>query len=210
MLPPRAALAALLCFAFGCKADDPLPVSQPSLCAVGPINDHGLGKPCVRSGDCAGQAAVTCYHPDEASPAGYCAEYCFGFKPDECGAGGRCVSRGLEPNVCAPEACADAITIAPPPAARVKNPCLVGKVNDFGVGKPCTAMADCSEFSIAYTCPKALRPSNPNWCSLLCTADSDCGDNAFCWRRQVEERGVKFTIGSCAPVACREDEPTVR
>lgn len=204
-----ALLPVVLLFACSCakKDGDATPASTPRVagCPDKSVNADGVGKPCASNADCAGQQAVTCFQPGGKGQPGYCSRACFGLRKDECGDGAHCVPRGTEPAVCAPDGdCAAAVTIAPPAEVRVTVPCAAGKVNDFGVGTPCESAAECGEFKVARTCPKALTPGAPNWCSMLCSADADCGDQAFCWRRLVEERGTKFWLGSCAPVACRQ------
>ncbi|MBI5608948.1 MAG: hypothetical protein HY902_08700 [Deltaproteobacteria bacterium] len=114
-----------------------------------------------------------------------------------------CVPRGpKEPKVCMPVQCAAAYSVEIPDGATCTQPCNAGIVNNFGVGKPCATMSDCAGNLAAKTCPQAIRPDAPAWCSMLCTDDSECGDHALCWRRKTVEYGVEFVIGSCAPAAC--------
>lgn len=208
-------LACLALAATACKGT-PAPVATGEVDASGPIahleskscpggvtGEGGLGKPCAHVADCQGQAAITCLKENEPDGFDFCTKYCFGIKSDECGAGGKCISRGKLPSVCAPVACADKLAVPLPKEVTIAYPCTSGKVNDFGVGKACATHDDCAEFKVAKTCPRAIRPENPPWCSMLCSEDSECGENAFCWRRTTEENGRKFVIGSCAPVACQ-------
>ncbi len=171
-------------------------------CAATPVNSSGLGKPCNKPEDCYGQDAVTCLNNLGNGAPHFCAQYCFGM-PNECGDGGVCVPRGpKEPKVCMPVQCAATYSIDIPDGATCTQPCNSGSVNNFGVGKPCTTMSDCAGNLAAKTCPVAIRPDAPAWCSMLCTDDSECGDNALCWRRKTVEYGVEFVIGSCAPAIC--------
>lgn len=101
-----------------------------------------------------------------------------------------------------PVQCAAKYTIEIPNDVTCTQPCGAGSINEFGVGKPCSTMGDCSGNLGAKTCPVVLRPDNPNWCSMLCTDDSECGANAICWRRKTVEYGIEFIVGSCAPAAC--------
>lgn len=168
-------------------------------CATTPVNALGIGKPCGKPEDCFGQPAVTCADLGGGAPR-FCAQYCFGL-PGECGVGALCVPRGKEQALCMPLGCAAQYAVAAPSDVTCTQPCSAGSVNSFGVGKPCKTNAECAE-QAAKTCPITLRPDNPDWCSMLCSDDADCGPSATCWRRETVEQGVKFVIGSCAPTAC--------
>jgi len=177
-----------------------------NICPPKAVNALGIGKPCQHNAECQGQPAVTCVAEAEEDGFPFCTKYCFFLKPDECGADATCIKRGDKPSFCAPSACASQLSQEPPPFVECSNPCNVGQVNDYGVGKVCTQHEDCQGFAVANVCPLAIRPENPNWCSVLCAGQdpNECGPNAFCWRRFVEEAGVKFVLGSCAPIACKK------
>jgi hypothetical protein len=167
-------------------------------CLAQPIGDHGVGRPCSKADDCKGNFAVTCL--TDLGPGGpaMCTEYCFGF-PGEC-AGGVCMTRGKKAAVCVPAACAARYTVLVPSGVTCTDDCFATP-SELGVGKPCTTHAECSG-QIARSCPYVYKPTNQKWCSMLCSEDEDCGKGAVCWRRQAEEYGVKFVIGSCANEAC--------
>ena len=171
-------------------------------CPGGAVNDQGLGKACAKASDCLGGSAITCLKEQEGDGFDFCTKFCFGLKPDECGPNGKCIPRGAKASVCAPAACADKLAVAPAEDVTITFPCTVGSINDYGVGKVCEKNAECAGL-VAKICPYEIRPQNPQWCSMLCAADSECGPNAFCWRRMVEENGRKFNLGSCAPIACQ-------
>lgn len=174
------------------------PASPGGACKAGQLNDHGVGKPCVAAEDCHGQLAVTCLQDLGPGAPAMCVEYCFGL-PGECGDGAICMPRGDKPSICVPPACAKEFAVLLPNDLTC-TACGAPPTVD-GFGKPCTTQADC-QGQAAQTCPYAIKTSNPPWCSALCSKDSDCGAGAVCWRREVEEYGVKFVIGSCAPAAC--------
>lgn len=175
--------------------------STSTQCPGGAANATGLGKPCSSGAECQGQAAVTC--PRENDPKGmdFCTFFCFGVKPDECGPDGACIALGDKPSVCAPAKCEKALRIPPPTPVKVKVPCPDGVPNAYGVGKPCAVVADCAANTVAKSCPKAVKPENPPWCSLLCAKDEDCGPDAFCWKRKSNEASGTL-VASCALKSC--------
>ncbi len=172
-------------------------------CPGGPVGALGVGKACQHNADCLGQAAVVCLADSEDGGPDFCSTFCFGLESSECGDNAICIVRGDKPSVCAPIRCANEFSVPMASDVTVQFPCNVGQVNPEGVGKACSTDADCAVFGAARTCPVTIRPENPNWCSMLCVGDSDCGNNAFCWRRPTVEQGVTFTVASCAPTACR-------
>ncbi len=196
-----AGLAFALVSKFGGGHDGPSGLSLD--CAAAAVNARGVGKPCQANTDCAGQAAITCLGATEADGAAFCTTYCTGVDDDECGEGARCVRRGDRPSVCSPLACAAGLEVLPPPPVAIDRRCTVGQVNAFGVGKTCESHDDCAEFAVARSCPIVFKPDNPNWCSMLCSTDAECGPAAFCLAEETVERGTSFTVRSCAPVACK-------
>lgn len=172
-------------------------------CPASAINSRGVGKPCQRNADCAGQDALTCLAAAEDNGFPFCTTYCFGLTANECGPGARCIKRGSRPGVCAPQVCADRLEVQPPATIAIDKRCTVGQVNDFGIGKACTSHADCAGFRVARHCSVVFRPENPAWCSVLCSTDADCGPGAFCWARDAVEAGAHRTIRSCVPIACK-------
>ncbi len=180
-----------------------IPPGSSSLACPGyaAVNVIGVGKPCQTNDDCQGQLAVTCPHSNDAKAFDFCTRYCFGLDAQECGPNARCIAQGEKTSVCAPLPCADALEIKPPPDVKAKIPCPDAVANSFGVGKPCKTKDDCAGNTVAKVCPLAIKPTNPAWCSLLCTDDSDCGPDAFCWKRHAVEEGG-LLIASCAPKIC--------
>ena len=186
----------------GCGKGGPNVAAAVSMsCPGGAVNPEGLGKPCASVQDCAGQKAVTCPRVNDPKGLDFCTQHCFGQRPGECGQGGTCAPQGDGvPALCVPSACAAKLTVAPAPAVKVRIPCSA-EANALGVGKPCKTKEDCRENSVARTCPMAIRPGNPNWCSVLCTTDADCGAGAFCWKRRSNESNGA-PVASCAPESC--------
>lgn len=87
-------------------------------------------------------------------------------------------------------------------------PCALDRAVDArGIGLPCARTSDCAACS-EITCPFAIRPANPGWCTFFCgmnqsmeEAHAVCGDQAYCWIRKKTE-GETGMVGSCAPVVC--------
>ncbi len=201
----------LLSCSNGCSpADEPqFPGKQ---CSAGQVNELGVGQSCQVRQDCTGKAAVTC--PISRDPNGYafCTRACFKLVDDECGENAHCVFYEQGRGQCVPTACKDQFPEPNFPAfEEVQVPCCVGKVNDFGVGTPCTQHGDCAG-QPASKCPMAIDSRLPNWCSFLCSPGDDCGEGAFCWLRpsivEVAPSGKPVLVGSCAPLMCRiQEEP---
>lgn len=77
----------------------------------------------------------------------------------------------------APDAPRDALVAAP------DNCVPKGYVgNDFGVGAFCDETTTCPDSTKAFLVCTAYHdaPSNAFFCTAPCTADSDCGMNAYC------------------------------
>lgn len=181
-----------------------LPPLASVICPKEAVNDLGVGKPCEVIADCRDQRALTCLAAAEANGFPFCTIYCFGLEPEECGRNARCIQRGDQPALCAPNTCADSLEVRPGPPVKMRIPCDVGAVNDMGVGKLCTTHSDCAGNKSARACPRVFAAKKPNWCTMLCSKDEECGPNAFCWADENVEQGVRFTVRGCAPVACRE------
>jgi lysophospholipase L1-like esterase len=172
-------------------------------CPASAVNDLGVGRPCQRNSECIGQQAITCLADAEPGGFPFCTTYCFGLNRDECGPSARCIKRGDKPGVCAPDACAKRLEVQPAPMVAIDKLCKVGQVNSFGVGKPCTAHADCASFTVARSCPVIFKPENPTFCSVLCSSDAECGPGAFCWAEATVEAGARVVVRSCVPEACK-------
>lgn len=187
--------------AAGSAAPAPATVAASKSCPGG-ANDIGVGKPCASPEDCRGLAAIQC--PKAADPDGvdFCTRVCLGVDPNECGQGASCVLRGNGPSICAPNACAQALTVPLPNDVSVNVDCKAGAV-ELGVGQPCAAHADCQATKAAHFCPRVVSPKQPAFCTMLCRDDADCGGGAFCWRRLTDEGGRQHVVASCAPVACK-------
>ncbi|MSP90636.1 MAG: hypothetical protein EXR79_02340 [Myxococcales bacterium] len=172
-------------------------------CPAAAVNALGVGKPCTTQTDCAGQRAVTCLAATEDNGFPFCTTFCFGLVADECGPAARCIQRGDRPGVCAPQVCAARLEVQPAASVAIDKKCTAGQANDFGVGKPCSSHADCAGFRVARSCAVIFKPTNPAWCSVLCSSDAECGPGAFCWAEATVEQGVRLTVRSCAPIACK-------
>lgn len=188
-----------LALAVGCSSDPDAPPTHIQSCTAA-ANSRGVGRPCTQHADCAGQVASVCPMADYAADLDFCTMACSQGGDPVCGDGAVCVTRGgLSPR-CVPEPCAAALQVAAAwPQSQI--PCGVGQVNDLGVGKVCASNDDCAGLPAAR-CPLTLHEGLPNWCSMLCDYDSDCGPKAFCWIRPsgVGDEGV---VGSCTPTGCR-------
>jgi len=173
------------------------------LCPEAQISEKGVGFPCSSHDDCAGLDATFCPAAEKDGDWDFCTRSCSAFIPDgdvlSCGATASCIDHGWGPALCAPESCGDSLAMDPIyPDASI--PCDVDEaVNELGVGKPCEVHADCVD-QPAGKCPQDIHAGLPTWCSMLCDTHSDCGENAFCWRRPSVDGGL---VGSCAPIACR-------
>lgn len=66
------------------------------------------------------------------------------------------------------------------------------KGNTIGVGKFCSKTVD--ECGSGTFCQAAFAPEGAQFCTKLCTADKDCGDDAVCFK---EARG-----SACVPNKC--------
>jgi len=164
-------------------------------------NAIGVGKPCTTGADCRGQLAVNCLREDDPRAVDFCTRRCFFLGPDECGPDALCAPQGAAMAICIPAACAPRLTTPPPTPIACDVPCALGEANALGVGKACETHAECGGNTIAKTCPKSIRPTNPNWCTMLCTSDADCGADAFCWQRPAGTN-AKHNIASCTPKSC--------
>ncbi len=153
--------------------------------------------------DCRGQTAVLCPRASDSAAPDFCTRQCFNLGPEECGADARCVAQGNGQNLCMPSKCAAALERKVAPTFSLRKGCTAAEPNALGVGKACATHADCASQTGARFCPRAMNPRAPAWCSMLCNADAECGDGAFCWTRMTIERGVRRPVSSCAPVICR-------
>lgn len=80
------------------------------------------------------------------------------------------------------------------PTAPATEACSVAgdKGNTIGVGKYCSkTVDDCDNGTF---CQAAFAPEGAQFCTKLCTADSQCGDDAVCFK---EDRG-----SACVPNKC--------
>lgn len=80
------------------------------------------------------------------------------------------------------------------PAA--KGACSVAgdKGNTLGIGKFCSKTVD--ECAGGTFCQAAFAPEGAQFCTMLCSTDSQCGDGAVCFK---EARG-----SACVPNKCLE------
>ncbi len=176
-------------------------------CSAGRVNALGVGQPCVIGFDCTGTGAKLCEAGQREGGFDFCSMDCVYADPkpdpDECGPDATCVYAGQGVGRCVPNACADGLAQPEPAIPDVAIPCeREAAANESGVGHPCTAHSDCSQFTIAYSCPQAIDDGLPNWCSHLCDFEdhASCGEGAFCYWRPGREGGM---VGSCAPESCR-------
>ena len=189
------------------KAEEPAPPKSPAPApaAKAPAGPE-VGRPCAVRKDCSGnKLATVCGKDGDLSGFPFCTSDCaVGFKDrPQCGDGGACVYVGQGKGRCVPSTKAATLAKAMPPIEEVVNPCCLPKeVNAKGIGARCASAKDCGAFA-AKTCPQALRPGLPNWCTHLCEFgdDASCGEGAFCWWRPSKDRGM---VGSCAPLACKK------
>lgn len=197
------------CVPAACAADlsQSLPTSDDS--AAGRVNDLGIGQPCESGFDCTGSGAKLCEAGQRVGGFDFCTMDCVYAEPkpfaDECGAEATCAYVGAGLGRCVPTVDAQRLAEAPPEIPEVSVPCdLAAPANGQGVGQPCDAHADCADYTVASSCPKAILEGLPNWCSHLCDFEDDasCGEGAFCWWRPAKEGGM---VGSCAPEGCRVD-----
>ncbi len=181
---------------------------------VGRVNAQGVGQPCLRVEDCTGSAALLCERESREGGFDFCTADCAYSESDlvdnsgQCGDGTTCVYFGEGLGRCVPEADAERLAKEPPAPVAVTVPCCPGKVNEEGIGLRCTEHVDCAGNGEAHSCPAAIDPVLPNWCSHLCEFrdDEDCGPDAFCWWRpavHAEDQGGM--VGSCAPLVCKSD-----
>jgi len=188
-------------------ASKPAPVSDSS--SVGRVNDQGVGQGCEDFLDCSGTTAQVCDAATREGGFDFCTTDCaYSFDDDErqCGPDATCAYVGGGRGLCVPTADAARLSTEPPPIVDFETTCCPGEVNGQGVGKPCTTHGDCAENAGAQSCPVAIHPDLPNWCTHLCDFGDDegCGEGAVCWWRPSKVE-VGNMVGSCAPVACKSD-----
>jgi hypothetical protein len=196
-------LAALALVAAGCSGGSDAPPADPTP-PEGAANLQGVGQPCETFTDCDGSLAKLCEKGKEGGLPFCTADCSYALGDDErqCGPNATCVHRGEGKGRCIPAGEGDRWGVPEPEVAEVAVPCCaLPEGNSEGIGRLCATHSDCADTESAHTCPAAIKPHLPNWCTHLCDPGDDdaCGPDAFCWWRPSQEGGM---VGSCAPIAC--------